>query len=159
MINQQLLKKLKKEIKFIQRLTDDDISFYLFCFDLSLFIVMLITFYVIGFKVAIVSVIILMLIGADKILNDLRRKNMETAIDFLLRVKGKISKQEYDCLYDFIEKYRLFNLKIDYCLNNFMEIFLMGGLEPDLSKTIEDFEEETAKKILLANIFRYYGKC
>ena len=35
----------------------------------------------------------------------------------------------------------------------------MGGLEPDLSKTIEDFEEETAKKILLANIFRYYGKC
>lgn len=169
----KLLNKLKKEIKFTEKIITEDGLMFVLSFSFLFVIVLILTLLnIISFDFFIHSIGILALIIAPisfKIEEGYKNKvKQESTIDFMLRIKELLTKEEYNELYDFIYKYDCFDDEIRVIFEMFDENgFLKKGedLLDCMSKRtekrrlfkcaeIKSEKEKTIKKKMLAAIMR-----
>ena len=169
----KLLNKLKEEIKFNQKIIiEDGVVFALSFGFLSVIVLILTLLNIINFDFFIHSIGIFALIIAPisfKI-EEWYKNNVkqESAIDFMLRIKELLTREEYNELYDFIYKYDCFDDEIGVVFKMFDK---NGFLKKDedlldfMNKRTEkrrfvkyaetkSKKEKTIKKKMLASIMR-----
>ena len=174
LIDRVLLKKLKKERKILQKINGfilDFLTFFLNCGILSISFIWvmlgglgIVTIVVEGVEKSDIMIIfplltpvaIYLLVFAfeEKIFDLSKNKRHELVLDFLLRVKAKLTKDEYVKLYNYVEKNNSFYCEVISFLEKIEDEIILKEKKEKEDKIMKTILEENKKKEILAKMLK-----
>ena len=169
-MDKELLKRLKRKRTIFQSVSPEIILNCLFgCIGLGYVLLICCSVVVESEEISSYLIItfiislIFMFIGLSEIeveekikifINFIEKKQAITAVEFLLKIKEKVLKEDYDRFFDYIQSKNLFDKNINECFQQ-CEIDIERENEKKLrNERIKKIEAEKKKKILLATMIR-----
>lgn len=174
LIDRVLLKKLKKERKILQKFNGfvlDLLTFFLNCGILSisflwgmLGVIGIITIVIDGVEKSDVMIIFPLLTPAaiylfnfafeEKIFDFNKHKRHELVLDFLLRVKAKLTKDEYVKLHNYVERNNGFYCEVISFLEKIEGEIILKEKKEKENEIMKTILEENKKKEILAKMLK-----